>query len=171
MTHMVVALLQDRLGVLPRVVSLIRRRGFNIESLAVGSCEIPDVSRMTLVVNADVDHVTTQLNRLIEVLTVYDVTQDRPVVRETVLVKVPATTASRAHLLALATSHNARVADDGTTNLVLELTDAPDAIEAFLARLRPIGIAELSRTGRIAMVRGAPPPLPSWTSQADGHGD
>jgi acetolactate synthase-1/3 small subunit len=171
MKHTVVALLQDHPGVLHRVAGLIRRRGFNIESLTVGRCEIPEVSRMTLVIDADVDQVTKQLNRLVEVLTVHDVTQDRPVVRETVLVKLPATPGSRDRLIALAASHDARVADIDTAHLVLELTDGPNAIDAFLEALRPIGIKEMIRSGRIAMVRGAPATLPHWTSQADGYGD
>jgi acetolactate synthase-1/3 small subunit len=167
----VVALLQDRPGVLHSVVSLIRRRGFNIESLSVARCEIPQVSRLTLVVDADVEQVTKQLNRLIEVLQVHDVTHDSTVERETVLVKVHAQPASRTTVIALAQIHGARVVDVGTATLVLELTEAPHTIDAFLDRLHPFGIRELIRTGRIAMVRGGPHTLPPWTSQADGAGD
>lgn len=171
MKHTVVALLQDRPDVLHRVVSLIRRRGFNIESLTVGRCEIPEVSRMTLVVDADVDQVTKQLNRLIEVLRVHDVTHDPRVERETVLVKVHAPPAIRGSLMALAHHHGARVADVGSTSLMCELTESPDKIDAFLDSLRPIGISEMIRSGRITMVRGAPSTLLPWTAQADGHGD
>jgi acetolactate synthase-1/3 small subunit len=170
-THTLVALLRDHPGVLHRVVNLIRRRGFNIESLTVGRCEIPDVSRVTLVVDADAEQVTKQLNRLVEVLAVHDVTQSATVERETVLVKVDAPPPSRNGLIALATSHGARTIDVGSANLVLELTESPAKVDAFLSLLRPIGIKELIRSGRIAMVRGGPTTLPAWTSQADGHGD
>src|SRR5277367_3108870 len=102
MSHTLMALVQDHPGVLHRVISLFRRRGYNIESLTVGRSEIPDVSRMTLVVDAEnVEQVTKQLNRLIEVLKVQDVTDDRTVERETALVKVHAPAASRAGLIAL----------------------------------------------------------------------
>jgi acetolactate synthase I/III small subunit len=171
MKHTLVALLQDHPGVLHRVASLIRRRGFNIDSLTVGRCEIPEVSRMTLVVDADVNQVTKQLNRLIEVLQVHDVTQDRPVIRETVLVKVDALAPNRGQLIDQAKSRGARVADVGTTNLMFELTDTPHAVDAFIELLRPAGIKEMSRTGQIAMARGLPWTLAPWTSQADGHGD
>jgi acetolactate synthase I/III small subunit len=169
--HTIVALVQDHPGVLHRVVSLIRRRGFNIESLTVGRCETPGVSRMTLVVDADVDQVTKQLNRLIEVLTVHDITHDPTVERETVLVKVHAPPGNRGQLITLAERHGARVADVGTANLVFELTEAPTTVDEFLDLLGPVGIKEMIRSGRIAMVRGAPATLLPWTAQADGAGD
>jgi acetolactate synthase I/III small subunit len=165
--HTVVALVQDHPGVLHRVVSLFRRRGYNIESLTVSRCEAPDVSRMTIVVDADVEQVTKQLNRLIEVLKVQDVTRDRTVERETVLVKVDAPPANRAGLIALTAGHGARVADVGTSSLVFELTESPNTIDAFLDLLRPLGIKEMIRSGRITMVRGGT----NWTAQADGAGD
>lgn len=171
MKHTIVALLQDHPGVLHRVVSLIRRRGFNIDSLTVGRCEIPQVSRMTLVVDADVDQVTKQLNRLIEVLRVHDVTQDPTVERETVLVKVHAPPSSRGGLIAFAKANGGRVADVGAAHLVLELTESPLAVDAFLDLVRPIGIKEMIRSGRMTMVRGAPATLLPWTAQADGAGD
>ncbi len=157
--HTVVALVQDHPGVLHRVVSLIRRRGYNIESLTVGRCELPGVSRMTLVVDADVEQVTKQLNRLVEVLKVQDVTHDRTVERETVLVKVHAPAQSRAGLISLTTSHGARTVDVGIATLVFELTESPKKVDAFLDLLTPIGITEMIRSGRIAM------------AQADGSGD
>jgi acetolactate synthase-1/3 small subunit len=155
----IVALVQDHPGVLHRVVSLIRRRGYNIESLTVGRCEMPGVSRMTLVVDADVEQVTKQLNRLVEVLKVQDVTHDRTVERETVLVKVNAPAQSRAGLISLTTSHGARTVDVGIATLVFELTESPKKVDAFLDLLTPIGITEMIRSGRIAM------------AQADGSGD
>jgi acetolactate synthase-1/3 small subunit len=170
--HTLVALVQDRPGVLHRVVSLFRRRGYNIESLAVGRCEIPDVSRMTIVVDADVEQVTKQLNRLVEVLTVHDVTRDRTVERETVLIKVHALAQSSAGLIALTGSHGAKVVDVGSNSLVFELTESPERVELFVDLLRPLGIKEMIRSGRITMLRGTPPSAPpaSWVSQADGQG-
>ncbi|HTA72968.1 MAG TPA: acetolactate synthase small subunit [Gemmatimonadaceae bacterium] len=157
--HTILALVQDHPGVLHRVASLIRRRGYNIESLTVGRCEMPGVSRMTLVVDADVEQVTKQLNRLVEVLKVQDVTHDRTVERETVLVKVHAPAPSRAGLISLTTSHGARTVDVGIATLVFELTESPKKVDAFLDLLTPIGITEMIRSGRIAM------------AQADGSGD
>lgn len=158
MKHTLVALMQDRPGVLNRVASLFRRRGFNIESLAVGHTETPGVSRMTLVVDAahtSVEQVTLQLNRLIEVLEVSDVTQDPNVARELVLVKVDAPPSRRTELHTLATTFDARVADVGDDTLLLELTAAPDQVDSFVEHARPFGIREMVRTGRVTMVRGA----------------
>jgi acetolactate synthase-1/3 small subunit len=159
MSHTVVALVQDHPGVLHRVVSLFRRRGYNIESLTVGRCELEGISRMTVVVDADVEQVTKQLNRLVEVLKVQDVTRDRTVERETVLVKMQAPAHNRAGLIALTTSHGARTVDVGLASLVVELTESPEKIDAFLDLLRPLGIKEMIRSGRMAM------------AQADGSGD
>jgi acetolactate synthase I/III small subunit len=156
--HTIIALLQDHPGVLHRVLSLFRRRAYNIASLTVGQCELPDVSRMTVVVDADsVEQVTKQLNRLIEVLKVQDVTDERTVERETVLIKMQAPAAARAGLIALTGSHGAKVVDVGTSTLVFELTDTPDKVAAFVDLLRPLGVKEMIRSGRIAMVRGQAP--------------
>jgi len=193
MSHTLVALLQDHPGVLHRVVSLFRRRGYNIESVTVGRSEAPGVSRMTLVVDAEnVEQVIKQFYRLIEVLKVQDVTDDRTVERETVLVKVHASPASRAGLIALTGAAGAKVADVGVNSLVFEVTDTPDKVETFIDLCRPLGIKEMIRSGRIAMVRGqglqpgrgstarprsslasAPaldPNSPSYNAQADGEG-
>jgi acetolactate synthase I/III small subunit len=168
--HTILALVQDHPGVLHRVISLLRRRGYNIESLTVGRSEMPGVSRMTVVVDAEnVEQVTKQLNRLIEVLKVQDVTDDRTVERETALVKVHAPAASRAGLIALAGAHGAKVVDVGVNTLVFELTETPDKVEAFVGLLQPLGVKEMIRSGRIVMVRGAIPA--AWAAQADGQGD
>jgi acetolactate synthase I/III small subunit len=168
------ALVQDHPGVLHRVISLLRRRGFNIASLTVGPSESPDVSRMTVVVDAEnVEQVTKQLNRLIEVLKVQDVTDHRTVERETTLVKVHAPAANRAGIIALTGAHGAKVVDVGVNTLVFELTETPDKVEAFVALLRPLGVKEMIRSGRIVMVRGTMPNQAkgSWAAQADGQGD
>lgn len=174
--HTVMALVQDNPGALYRVVGLLRRRGYNITSLTVGPSETKAVSRLTLVVDAEnVDQVTKQLNRLLEVLQVQDVTHDPTVERETALVKVYARAAKRARVIALAKARGAKVVDVGTTTVMFELTETPQNIEAFVALVQPVGLKELMRSGRIAMVRGTPSPTtPStraWASQADGAGE
>jgi acetolactate synthase I/III small subunit len=155
MHHTLVALMQDRPGVLHRAVSLFRRRGFNIESLAVGRSETPGVSRMTLVVEAEeVEQVVRQLYQLVEVLEVTDVTSQPTVERETVLVKVHAPAVSRAPILAVVEAFDARTADVGTTTMIIEMTATPAKVDNFIAVLRPFGIKEMMRGGTIAMTRG-----------------
>ena len=184
--HTIVALLQDHPGVLHRAVSLLRRRGFNIASLAVGRSEVEGVSRMTLVVEQeDVGQVVKQLNRLVEVLQVNDVTHDPTIEREVVLVKVAAG-ANMQSIVSVALGYGATIADVGMGTMLLELSGSPAKVEGFLERLSPFGILEATRTGRIAMVRGrathsasellsdilASSPRPQspeqWLSQADG---
>jgi len=158
MKRTLVALMQDQPGVLNRVASLFRRRGFNIESLAVGHTETAGVSRMTLVVDeadTSVEQVTLQLNRLIEVLEVSDVTDDPNVARELVLLKVDAPASRRPDLQNLVTEFDARIADVGVDTLLLELAAAPEHVDSFVAAARPFGIREMVRTGRVTMVRGA----------------
>jgi len=175
MRHTIIALVQDHPGVLNRVVSLFRRRGYNIESLAVGASESPGVSRMTIAVDVrDVEQVVKQFSRLIEVLTVRSVTNDRTVVRETALVKVTAPPTRRAELAALAERAGARVVDACDATVLLEITAGPDDVSAFVARAREHGTVELTRSGRIAMVLGATTlaatPAPYFW-QADGACD
>jgi len=184
--HTIVALLQDHPGVLHRAVSLLRRRGFNIASLAVGRSEVEGVSRMTLVVEQeDVGQVVKQLNRLVEVLQVDDVTHDPTIEREVVLVKVAAG-ANMQSIVSVALGYGATIADVGMGTMLLELSGSPAKVEGFLDRLSSFGILEATRTGRIAMVRGrathsasellsdilASSPHPQspeqWLSQADG---
>jgi len=153
-SHTIVALLQDHPGVLHRAVSLLRRRGYNIASLAVGRSEMEGVSRMTLVVEQeDVEQVVKQLNRLVEVLQVDDVTHDPTVEREVILVKVAA--GGNMHsIVSVALGYGATIADVGMGTMLLELSGSPAKVEGFLQRLAPFGILEATRTGRIAMVRG-----------------
>jgi acetolactate synthase-1/3 small subunit len=153
--HTIVALMQDRPGVLNRAVSLFRRRGFNIESLAVGHSETAGVSRMTLVVESeDVEQVTKQLYRLIEVLKVSDVTDDPTVEREMVLVKIHAPAQSRPEVVALTSVFDAKIVDVGYNTMIIEMTGTPSKVENFVEVIRPFGVKEMMRTGRIAMVRG-----------------
>lgn len=185
-SHTIVALLQDHPGVLHRAVSLLRRRGFNIASLAVGRSEAEGVSRMTLVVEQeDVEQVVKQLNRLVEVLQVDDVTHDPTIEREVILVKVAAG-GNMQSVVSVALGYGATIADVGMGTMLLELSGSPAKVEGFLERLSPFGILEATRTGRIAMVRGrathsaselmsdlvSGTPMPQspeqWLSQADG---
>lgn len=185
-SHTIVALLQDHPGVLHRAVSLLRRRGFNIASLAVGRSEVEGVSRMTLVVEQeDVEQVVKQLNRLVEVLQVDDVTHDPTIEREVILVKVAAG-GNMQSVVSVALGYGATIADVGMGTMLLELSGSPAKVEGFLQCLSPFGILEATRTGRIAMVRGRAahsaselmsdlvPSTPvaqspeQWLSQADG---
>jgi acetolactate synthase I/III small subunit len=153
--HTLVALVQDRPGVLTRVTSLIRRRGYNIESLAVGHSETPGVSRITLVVESvDVEQVVKQLYRLIEVIKVSDVTADPTVDREMAMVKVHAPAGVRHEIISMCGVFDAKVVDVGTTTLIIEMTGTPSKVDNFLEIVRAYGIKEMMRTGRIAMVRG-----------------
>ncbi len=174
--HTLVVLLHDRPGALHRAVSLFRRRGYNIASLTVGRSEQPGISRMTVVVDArDVRQVIAQLARLLEVLAVSDVTHIPVIVRETALLKVGASAASRESVLAAGTAAGARVADVGTSTVVFEMTDAPARVEQLLEVLRPHGILELVRSGQLAMRRGvesdAAETVVPFYYQADGMAD
>ncbi|ACL24149.1 MULTISPECIES: acetolactate synthase small subunit [Chloroflexus] len=154
--HTIVALLQDRPGVLSRVIGLIRRRGYNIESLAVGHSETPGVSRLTIVVESeDVEQVVKQLYRLIEVLKVSDVTDDPTVEREMTMIKVHAPPAARHEIISMCSVFGARIVDVGANTMIIEMTGTPGKVENFIEVVRPYGIKEMMRTGRIAMVRGA----------------
>lgn len=148
--------MQDHPGVLHRVVSLFRRRAYNIDSLTVGRTETPGVSRMTIVTDgSDVEQVTKQLYRLIEVLKVSDVTNDQTVDREIALIKVSAPKSVRAEIVALCSVFEAKTVDVGPNTMIIEVTGEPDEVERFLDVVRPFGIKEMMRTGRIAMIRGS----------------
>ncbi len=154
--HTIVALVQDRPGVLSRVAGLVRRRGYNIESMAVGHSETPGISRMTIVVESDqVEQVVKQLYRLIEVIKVSDVTADPTVEREMVVVKIHAPAAVRHEIVAMCGVFDAKVVDVGSNTMIIEITGTPSKVENFIEVVRPYGLKEMMRTGRIAMVRGA----------------
>jgi acetolactate synthase I/III small subunit len=156
MKRTIVALMQDHPGVLHRVVSLFRRRAYNIESLTVGTTETAGVSRMTIVVDGgDIEQVTKQLYRLIEVLKVSDVTNDPVVEREIALIKVHAPKSARAELVAMCTVFDAKTVDVGPNSMIVEVTGEPAQVDRFLDVVRPFGIKEMMRTGRIAMIRGS----------------
>ncbi len=156
--HTLVVQVEDQPGVLNRVVSLMRRRSFNIDSITVGHSEIPGVSRMTIVVdgeNSDIEQVGKQLYKLMEVLKVTDLDDASCVARELALIKVAAKAQHRGEILQIVEIYDARVVDASPSTLLIEMTATEEKIDALLAMLRGYGIRELVRTGRIAMVRGA----------------
>ncbi|HZX66806.1 MAG TPA: acetolactate synthase small subunit [Myxococcales bacterium] len=151
------ATVEDRPGVLNRVVSLVRRRGYNIESLAVGATETANVSRITLVVRADEEtarRVRASLLKLVDVLRVDDVSNSPSVIHELALVKVRAPDHQRNEVLRICEAFRARIVDLSPATIVLEITGGQDRIEGLLEVLRPFGVAEVVRTGAIAMLRG-----------------
>lgn len=157
MRHTLAALVENKPGVLAKVAGLFRRRGFNIESLAVGITEKPQVSRMTIVVDGDdktIEQVTKQLNKLIEVLKVSDVTANA-VERELALVKVNATPQTRGEIIEIANIFRARIVDVARDSFIIEITGDEDKINAFIDLMRQYGIKEVARTGKIAMQRGS----------------
>lgn len=157
--HTLVVLVENHPGVLNRVMSLFRQRGFNVESVAVGHAEAPGISRMTFVVAGDdriVEQVTKQLYKLLEVLKVTDVTGENLIQRELAIVKVAATERTRADIMRLATDiYRARFVDATPDSLILEVTGPSDKIDSLLTMIRPYGIKEVARTGAVAMVRGS----------------
>ncbi|MBA2278403.1 MAG: acetolactate synthase small subunit [Chloroflexia bacterium] len=155
-THTLVVLVEDQPGVLNRVVSLLRRRSFNIDSIAVGHSEQPGLSRMTLVVageDAEVEQVGKQLYKLLEVVKVTDLPEATSLTREMVMVKVAAKAQARSEVLQVAQIFGARVLDATPSTLMLEATGNEEQIDSFLTMMRTFGIRELVRTGRVAMSR------------------
>jgi len=156
--HTLVAIVNDKPGVLNRVVSLFRRRGFNIDSIAVGHSETPHLSRVTIIVNgttATVEQVRKQLDKLIDVVKIYDITSEKLTGRELALVKVKANSATRSEILEIADIFRANIVDVASDSLTIEITGDEDKISSMLQLLHGFGIKEIARTGRVAMVRGA----------------
>lgn len=148
---------EDRPGVLNRVASLFRRRGYNIDSLTVGRTHEAGVSRMTIVTEADAEMARlfeANLYKLVNVLRVDDITERAAVVRDLALIKVRAGERQRAEVLQLCEVFRARVVDIGTDSLVVEITGTGDKIDGLAAVLRPFGIVEMVQSGAIAMTRG-----------------
>lgn len=157
MKHTVVALVEDRPGVLTRVASLFRRRGFNIHSLAVGTTEEQGISRMTIVVDGDngiVEQVEQQLYKLIDVVKVSDITNEDAVIRELALVKVHCEASTRREVLDLVEMFRAQVVDVSPDSLIIQIVAEEDRFDALAELLRPYGVLEMVRTGRVAMLRG-----------------
>jgi acetolactate synthase-1/3 small subunit len=156
--HTLSVLVEDKPGVLARISSLFSRRGFNIESLAVGQTEIEGVSRMTIVVNVEshpLEQVTKQLNKLINVLKVVELDDAASVQRELILVKVKADAESRSQVLEIVQLFRAKVVDVSVDAVTIEATGNTDKLEALLRVLEPYGIRELVHSGVVALSRGA----------------
>ena len=159
--HTLVALVEDKPGVLNRMASLFRRRGFNIESIAVGQSEIPNLSRVTIVVDGtttSVEQVRKQLDKVIDVVRVSDITGDSIVTRELALIKVRATSATRSEIMQIVDIFRANIVDVGLESVTVEVTGDEAKISSLYNLLRGFGIKELARTGRIAMTRGVSNP-------------
>jgi len=166
--HTLIALVEDKPGVLTRVASMFRRRGFNITSLAVGNSEQPGLSRMTFVVNGDdytVSQVAKQLDKLIDVIEVSDITNESTVTRELALIKVKANQMTRGEIIQIVNLFRANIIDVGSESMVIEITGEEDKINALHNLPSSFGVIEMLRTGLVAMVRG------QTNGMANGHSE
>jgi acetolactate synthase-1/3 small subunit len=157
MRHTLSVLVQNKPGVLARTAGLFSRRGYNIESLTVGVTENENISRMTIVVAGDdtvVEQVTKQLNKLIEVIKVSDLTKESYVDRELVLIKVTADSSNRGEIMQLVDVFRARIVDVAAKSLIIEVTGDAEKIRALIDTLKQFGIKEIVRTGTLALGRG-----------------
>lgn len=155
--HTISVLVENRSGVLSRVAGLFSRRGFNIDSLAVGVTENPEVSRMTIVVNGDeytVEQVSKQLNKLIDVIKIRALETSDSVSRELALIKVNATTATRSEIIQVVEIFRAKIVDVSKNTLTVEISGGNDKVAALEDMLKQFGIKEIVRTGTIAIERG-----------------
>ena len=157
-THTLSVLVENKPGILARVAGLFARRGFNIDSLAVGETENPEVSRITIVVNADsspLEQVTKQLNKLVNVLKIVELDATTSVQRELLLVKVRADRPTRSQVLETVNLFRARVVDVAPDTLTIEATGTADKLDALLRDLEPYGIKEMVQSGLVAIGRGS----------------
>lgn len=158
MKHTLAVLVENKPGVLTRVAGLFSRRGFNIESLAVGVTENADTSRMTIVVSGDdnvLEQVMKQLNKLIDVIRVSDIPPEDSVNRELALIKVGVDSNTRAEVMQIVDIFRAKIVDVGVKSLIVEVTGDESKINAIDQLLRQFGVKEMVRTGKVAMNRGA----------------
>jgi acetolactate synthase-1/3 small subunit len=155
--HTLSVLVENKPGVLARVAGLFSRRGFNIDSLAVGPTEHPDVSRMTIVVSVEdlpLEQVTKQLNKLVNVIKIVELDPDASVQRELLLLKVRADVDTRSHVLETVQLFRAKVVDVATDAVTIEATGTTDKLDALIRVLEPFGIRELVQSGLVAVARG-----------------
>jgi len=156
-THTLSVLVEDKPGVLARVASLFSRRGFNIQSLAVGATEQKDMSRMTIVVSVEdspLEQITKQLNKLVNVIKIVEQEPDNSVDRELALIKVRADATTRSQVIEAVNLFRAKVVDVSTESLIIETTGTPEKLEAPLRVLEPYGIRELVQSGVVSLSRG-----------------
>lgn len=156
--HTLSVLVANKPGVLTHVSGLFSRRGYNIDSLTVGVTENPDISRMTIVVHGDehvIEQVTKQLNKLIDIIKVVDISPLESVDRELALLKVTADPTARAEIIQIVNIFRASIVDVSAKSLIIEVTGSTDKINALEELMRPFGIKEMVRTGKVALVRGS----------------
>jgi acetolactate synthase-1/3 small subunit len=156
-THTLSVLVEDKPGALARVASLFSRRGFNIQSLAVGATELKDMSRMTIVVSVEdspLEQITKQLNKLINVIKIVEQDEDNSVARELALIKVRTDATTRSQVIEAVNLFRAKVVDVSTESLTVEATGTPEKLEALLRVLEPYGIRELVQSGVVSVSRG-----------------
>ena len=160
MRHVLSALVQNQPGVLAHISGMLASRGFNIDSLAVGETEVPAMSRITFVVRGDdkeLDQVRKQLNKIVTVVRVLDISTENFVERDLMLIKIQAPAEKRIDISLVVEMFRAKVVDITHETLIVEISGSENKIDAFIDLVRPFGILELARTGRIALVRGVPP--------------
>lgn len=158
MRHTLSVMVSNHPGVLTRVAGLFARRGFNIESLSVNSTEDPSMSRMTIVVEGDeasLEQIRKQIHKLIEVIKVYDYTQDAVVARELALIKINAEARNRNEIMQIVDIFRAKIVDVSDRTFVIEVTGGEEKVNAIEQLLRPFGIKEMVRTGKIVLTRGS----------------
>ena len=156
MEHIISLVVENKFGVLSRVAGLFSGRGFNIDSLSVGPTVDPSVSMMTIVTHGDdriIEQITKQLNKVIDVIKVVDLTEHKHVERETALIKVHTRPEDRAEALRITDIFRARVVDSTASSYTIEMTGSLEKVDAIINLLRPLGIKELVRTGRVAIAR------------------
>lgn len=161
MRHVLSALVHNQPGVLAHISGMLASRGFNIDSLAVGETEDPELSRMTFVVHGDdavLEQVRKQLDKIVTVVKVQDISSEDYVERDLMLIKVAADAGQRMQIVLLVEMFRGRVVDISNDSLMIEISGREQKIEAFIELMRPFGILELARTGRIALVRGGTEP-------------
>ncbi|OGW02504.1 MAG: acetolactate synthase small subunit [Nitrospinae bacterium RIFCSPLOWO2_12_39_16] len=157
MRHTISVLVENKFGVLSRIAGLFSGRGFNIESLSVAESLDPNISRMTIVTRGDdrvIEQVTKQLNKLVDVIKVIDHTEEKFVDRELALIKINAESQLREEILRITEIFRGKVVDVSSKAYTVEVTGDEEKVEAFIEMLKPLGIKEIARTGRIAMSRG-----------------
>ena len=173
MQHTLIALVEDKPGVLNRVSSLFRRRAFNIDSLTVGRTDKPGISRMTIVMDSDNVHaerVTAYLYKLVNVIQIEDVTHRPNVTRDLAMIKVGVSPTNRTEVIQLVDVFRARIVDVANDSLIIEITGDEEKINGFVEVLRPYGIVEMVRTGIVSMLRGAVAPTNSHVYGTNGNG-
>ena len=170
MNHTIVALVDDKPGVLNRVTSLFRRRAFNIDSLTVGRTETPGISRITIVVDAEeqnIERLIAYLVKLVNVIQVFNLSSVPTVNRDLAMIKVGANAENRMHITQIVDVFRARIVDVTNTSFIIEITGDEEKIEGFIDVLRPWGIIEMVRTGIVTMARGTTPLYPN--GNGNGH--